>query len=105
MVENSLFLTQQLCPKYKDCSGASGALLPVQEVATPGPEGGCCMGRFKRYTKHWACDINTFYPSPPNNSPHSRDGSRWVCGIFGCWIRNLLGWVVFWMLLGGIFFY
>ena len=30
--------------------------LPIR-VATLRPEGGCCMGRFKRYTKHWTCDI------------------------------------------------
>ena len=25
-----------------------------------------------------------------------------ISPLFGCWIRILLGWIVFWMLLGGI---
>ena len=30
--------------------------LPFED-ATPRPEGECCMGRFKRYAKHWMFDL------------------------------------------------
>ena len=31
--------------------------LPIGVAKLP-PEGGSCMGRFKRYANHWTCDIH-----------------------------------------------